>query len=274
MGNAHTTHNSINDAGNPYIPQKFRIMGITKETHDVKTFRMDCRMSLMPGQFVEVAVLGSGECPISVCSSSDSYIDLCIRDVGNVTKAIHSKKKGNHLWLRGPYGKGYPMQDMYCKDVLLIGGGTGVAPLRGAMEYIEKNRSLFRDVKLFFGFRMPHDILFRKDMMRWDRKFDLNVSVDRQEKGWKGEVGFVSAMIDRANIKKDSAAIICGPPVMIKSIMQSLAAKGIAEDNVYISFERLMSCGIGKCGHCELGGKYVCRHGPVFRYDQAKTMMD
>lgn len=259
---------------NPYIPEKFRITKVFCETRDTATFRLECSMDHMPGQFVEVTVPGIGECPISFSSYSGKHIDLCIRNVGNVTRAIHAKKQGDFLWVRGPYGHGYPMQEMHGQDIMLIGGGTGVAPLRGALEYLSSNRKDFGKVSLYLGFRQPYDMLFKRDYNEWKRKFSLNLTVDKPEPGWKGNVGVVTTLLDKAEINKDSAAIICGPPIMIKFIMQSLMAKGIKEEKVYISFERLMSCGIGKCGHCELSGKYVCRHGPVFRYDHTKSMVD
>lgn len=258
----------------PYLPTKYKIMKIFKETHDTATFRIKCSYKHAPGQFFEIGVLGIGECPVSICSYSKDYVDLCIRNVGNVTNAIHSRKTGNYIWMRGPYGNGYPMHELYGKDVCLIGGGTGTAPLVGALEYIEKNRKAFGNVDVFFGFRFPHDILFKRDIKKWKKKFNLYLTVDKGEKAWKGNVGVVTKLLDNAKISTDSAVLICGPPIMTKFVMQSLEKKGIKEDNVYISFERLMSCGIGKCGHCELGGKYVCKQGPVFRYDRAKSMVD
>lgn len=266
-----------NPATNPYVPEKYKIMKIFRETHDTFTFRIGMKMKHMPGQFFEIGVLGIGECPISITSYSDKYIDFCIRNVGNVTKAIHSKREGSNVWIRGPYGNGYPMQEMYGRDVCLIGGGTGTAPLRGALQYIDVNRKLFGKVNILFGFRFPHDMMFKRDYAGWKKKFNLYLSVDKVEEGdksWKGNVGFVASLVEKADIKPDSAVIICGPPMMIKSVMDGLAKKGVKDENVYISFERLMSCGIGKCGHCEIGGKYVCRHGPVFRYDKAKEMAD
>ena len=129
------------NTGNPYIPEKFRILKVFRETNDTATFRISCRTKNMPGQFFQAALLGIGECPISICSHSDNHVELCARNVGNVTKAMHSLKPGDHVWLRGPYGNGYPMHEFYGKDVLLIGGGTGTAPLRGALEHIKKNSS-------------------------------------------------------------------------------------------------------------------------------------
>ncbi|MFO8016927.1 MAG: FAD/NAD(P)-binding protein [Candidatus Woesearchaeota archaeon] len=259
---------------NPYLPEKFRISRVIRETHDTSTFRVDFDRKNMPGQFFEASVIGVGECPISVCSHSKDHIDLCIRNVGNVTNAIHKLKAGDSIWLRGPYGKGYPMEEMYGRDICLVGGGTGAAPLRGVLEFIESHREAFGDVNIFLGFRFPHDMLFSRDYKRWDKKFSLNLTVDKAEKGWKGNVGVVTNLIDKAELSRDSAAAVCGPPVMIKFVMQSLRKQSIPDENVYISFERLMSCGLGKCGHCEVGGKYICRDGPVFRYDKARHMED
>jgi anaerobic sulfite reductase subunit B len=258
----------------PYIPEKCRILKIYPETNDTATFRIEYDGDPQPGEFVEVGVLGIGEAPISICSHSKKFVDLCIRNVGNVTRSIHSKKAKEYVWIRGPYGHGYPMGDFKGKDIILAGGGTGVAPLKGAIEYINKHRSDFGKVSIFFGFRNDEAILFKDYFDGWKRDFDFQLTLDCPSDKIKCNVGVVTTLIDKAELNKDAIAIMCGPPVMIKFMMQSLMKKGLNEGNVYISFERLMSCGIGKCGHCEVGGKYVCRHGPVFRYDRAKDMAD
>lgn len=274
---------------NPYMPEKAIITKITKETKDTFTFRVKYKCNHMPGQFVNVSVLGIGECPISFASYSNDYIDLTIRNVGNVTKAIHEKKVGDYLWIRGPYGHGYPMETFHGKDIVLIGGGTGVAPLIGAVDYIEKNISKFKSVTLLFGFRNDESILFRTNYKRWVKLFNFDITLDcktKIEKAIKSnkftkssdkviyKSGLITNLIVEHDLKKDSIAIVCGPPIMIKFVVQSLLEKGFSEDNIYISFERLMSCGLGKCGHCEVGGKYICKHGPVFTYKDSKDRLD
>ncbi|MCX8147432.1 MAG: FAD/NAD(P)-binding protein [Candidatus Woesearchaeota archaeon] len=260
--------------GNPYIPKKYKIIKKKRMTHDTMLLRIAGKFKQNPGQFVEVGVLGAGECPIGICSYSDKHIDLCIRKVGNVTKAIHEKKVGEALWIRGPYGNGYPMKEIEGKDIVIVGGGTGAAPLVGVLEYIEKNRDKYGKVHAFFGFRSYENILFKDYFSRFKKNFDFEFTLDCPTKMMKCNVGVVTTLIDKAQINQNAVALICGPPIMMKFAVQSLQNKGIREKNIYISFERLMSCGIGKCGHCELGGKYICKHGPVFSYEEAKNMQD
>ncbi|MBT4540479.1 anaerobic sulfite reductase subunit AsrB [Candidatus Woesearchaeota archaeon] len=259
---------------NPYLPKKVKIIKIMNETDDTKTFRVSFKIDHDPGQFVNVSVLGIGEAPISFSSHSNKFVDLCIRNVGNVTNAIHKKKIGDYLWIRGPYGKGYPMKKFHNKDIILVGGGTGVAPLIGAVDYIEQNLNKFDNVKLFFGFRHDKAILFKRNFKKWGKLFDFDFTLDCKSKELKCNTGVITKLIEKADIKSNTIAIVCGPPIMIKFAVKSLLTKGIKEENIYISFERLMSCGIGKCGHCEVGGKYVCKNGPVFSYDIAKNMTD
>jgi anaerobic sulfite reductase subunit B len=263
---------------NPYIPEKKMIIRVFDETHDIKTFRLECKTNHKPGQFMEVSLPGIGECPISIASYSNYYLDLCIRDVGNVTHLINSKRIGDYLWVRGPYGNGYPMDNFKGKDIVMVAGGTGTAPIKGAIEYILKNRKDFGKITVFTGFRHYEDVLFKREMEQWKKLFNYEFTLDCAPEGknqnLKCNIGVVTALIDKSEISKDAVALMCGPPAMIKFAAQSLMNKGLDEKNVYISFERLMSCGIGKCGHCELGGKYVCKHGPVFSYDKAKDMTD
>jgi len=259
---------------NPYLPKKAKITAISNECEGIKTFRINKSMKHEPGQFIEISVLGIGECPISICSSPANYIDLCIRDVGNVTHSIHNLKKGDSVFIRGPYGHGYPMKEMEGKNLIVIGGGTGTAPLRSVMEHIEKNRKKYKKVQVFLGFRSSDDILFKNDMKRWKNIFDLNITVDKADKKWKGPVGVVTKLLDSASLNKDAEVITCGPPIMIKFAIESLKKKGFNDNQIYVSLERLMHCGIGKCGHCMIENRYVCKDGPVFRQDYAKNITD
>jgi len=212
-----------------------------------------------------------GEAPISICSFSPKHIQLHVKSVGNVTNALAKLKRGDHLLIRGPYGKGYPMSKLKWNHLLIIGGGSGVAPLKGVVEYIEKHRTDFREVKLYFGFRSPEDILFKDEIERWRENFHVNLSVDKNPNKCHlaGCVGYITELLEKSYITPEKRiALVCGPPMMMKICIDILKEKGFSEDQIYVSYERLMQCGLGVCGHCMIHGKYVCKDGPVFRYDQ------
>ena len=260
---------------NPYIPKKAKILDIRKQTVDTNLYKINYKIKHEPGQFVQIGLLGIGECPISICSDSEKYIDLCIRNVGNVTKFIYGLKKGDNVFVRGPYGNGYPMQMFKHKDILVVGGGTGVAPLRSVIEYIENKRKSFGDVYIFLGFRSPDDILFKEDIKRWSKKFHLVLTVDKAPKTWKGNIGYLMPLLEKEKFNiQHSVVLTCGPPIMIKFVLQSLKKMDFSDDQIYVSYERLMHCGIGKCGHCAISGYLVCKHGPVFNYSVAKNFED
>jgi anaerobic sulfite reductase subunit B len=259
---------------NPYLPKKVKIISIKKETKDIKTFRVKYSCNHEPGEFVELSVPGIGECPISICSWSNKYLDLCIRNVGSVTSAIFNLKKNDYIWLRGIYGTGYPMKELNGKDIFVIGGGTGAAPLRGVVEYIKDNKKDFGNAEIILGFRDSENVLFKEDIKKWSKYFEVKVTVDKNDKKWKGNVGIITKLLEKLGPDKNSVAITCGPPIMIKFVIQKLKQRGFADNQIYVSFERLMHCGLGKCGHCTIEKHYVCRDGPVFRYDNIKGVQD
>jgi anaerobic sulfite reductase subunit B len=260
-------------ATNPYIPKKAKITNYYRESPDSFTITLDYKVKHEPGQFIQVTIPGIGEAPISICSNSDKFIKLNIREVGNVTNALAKLKKGDFVFVRGPYGNGYPMGDIKGKELVVIGGGCGLAPLKGVLDYIETNKSMYSDVMLFLGFRSPDDILFKREIKNWHKIYNTNMTVDSVPKGscYSGSVGYVTNLVNNAKFKSNNnVALLCGPPIMIKLVIEILNKKGFADNHIYISAERLMHCGIGKCGHCMIHGKYVCTDGPVFRYDQLK----
>lgn len=261
---------------NPYEPKSYKITDRWDFTSDTFLLRVSCNLNPEPGQFVEVSVLGVGECPISVCSYSQNYIDLLIRNVGNVTSHLAKMKKGGSLLIRGPYGHGYPMSDMLGKNVAVIAGGTGVAPPRSVLEYVKKHRNEYHDVYLFLGFRDPEEILFKEDLEKWQRDFNLTVSVDKcADPTFTGKVCFVTDAFGDANIPVEGTSVVlCGPPIMMKVAVEKLEVKGFNDKNLYLSFERHMKCGVKKCGHCVVAGKYMCSDGPVFSYDVARGFYD
>ncbi len=261
---------------NPYEPKGFKITEKSMLTSDTALFKVSSGINPDPGQFVEVSVMGIGECPISVCSYAKGHVELLVRAVGNVTKKIIKLEKGGTILMRGPYGTGYPMKEMEGKDIVLIAGGTGLAPPRSVLEYVEKNHKKFGSVSLFLGFRDPAEMLFKEDIDRWTQKYNVTLTVDHcADPSYKGKVCFVTDAFAGADITPENKAVIlCGPPVMMNVCIEKLKSKGFEDEQIYLSFERHMKCGVGKCGHCMVAGKYMCRDGPVFSYKEARDFYD
>jgi sulfite reductase subunit B len=262
---------------NIYIPLSGRIEKIIQQTSDVKLFRvmMDSTLNYSPGQFFMVSVWGAGEVPISAASLFDEKgaIDLCIRKVGVVTNAIHSLQEGQTLNLRGPYGNMFPVDIAKDKDIVLVAGGIGIAPLRPLIHWFIKNRSEAGQITLLYGSRTPDAILFTEEIEMW-RKGGVKVvlTVDRGSSNWKGYVGLVTGLWHEVHADfKKSAAYICGPEIMIKAAMRELFSLGMSDESIIATLESHMKCGVGKCGHCYAGVKYICTDGPVFSYKEIKT---
>jgi anaerobic sulfite reductase subunit B len=256
---------------NPYVPKPAKITLYKRESHDCFLIRLDLKSKYDPGQFFQVSIPGIGEAPISVASYSQDYLELNIREVGNVTKHLAQLKKGDTLMVRGPYGRGYPMEDLYGKHLIVIGGGSGVAPLKGILAYVDKHNANFGDVMIYFGFRSPDDILFKDELKQWKKKYQFNMSVDQNPKKQKlaCDVCFVTNLVEKSKLTPDNKVVfVCGPPIMMKIVIDILKAKGFKEEQIYVSTERLMHCALGVCGHCMIHGKYTCLDGPVFRYDE------
>lgn len=260
---------------NPYLPEFVKIDKVTKEAEDIKTFRVKYNMEHKPGQFAEISLFGMGEAPFAICSSSKTHIEFCVMNAGNLTNAMHNLKQGDKIWLRGPYGNGYHIEKLIKKNIIIITGGTGIASPRSLIQHIENNRDEFGNVQLFLGFRIPEEILFKKDIEEWKKNFDVELTVDNADGSWKGNTGLITELIEKRRISKENTkVIICGPPIMIKFTVQLLEKLGFEDSQIYVSLERLMKCGIGKCGRCMVKGKYICKDGPVFRYDEAKFLED
>jgi NAD(P)H-flavin reductase len=229
-----------------------------------------------PGQFFQVTVLGFGEAPISIASYSKEHIDLVVNPVGVVTKEVVRKSAGDELLLRGPYGYGYPMHFFFNNNLVLVGGGCGVAPLKGVLDYLAQHRQNFKDVHCFFGYREPKDSIFTKELAAWEKNgtFKFTYAYSELPQGWKGpacNAGYVTTYLEQAGLSpKDTVALICGPTPMMLSTIVSLKKLGFGDDQVWISHERHMKCATGMCGHCMIEGKYTCKDGPVFRWDWIK----
>lgn len=259
---------------NPYVPKPYKVTDFYRETSDTFTITIDMKVKHDPGQFVQVTLPGIGEAPVSICSDSDKYIKLNIREVGNVTRALAKLKKGDTLLIRGPYGNGYPMEVLKGNNLLIIGGGCGVAPLKGVIDYVENHRDDYQEVQLVLGYRSPDDIIFKRELAEWKNKYNLQVTVDKNPQSkfcYDAKVGFVTEYLKEAHLSNENKVVfICGPPIMMKFVIDILKEKGFNDDQIFISAERLMYCGIGVCCHCMIHGKFTCLDGPVFRYDEVK----
>jgi len=256
-----------------YQAKRYKITDVVEQTGDNIMLRIKTRLNPKPGEFVEVSIPGIGEVPISSASYNNKVLDLNIRIVGNVTEAISKLKKGDKIHLRGPYGKGYPIDELKGKNLILIAGGCGLAPLRGIIEYIDQHRLDYREIYLFFGFRSPDDVLFKDEIREWEEVYHMNLSVDEAmgENPFNCPVGFVTGILEKAELPVNNTEVLmCGPHVMMEKSIRILENKGFHDNKIWVSFERHMKCTTGKCGHCMINGMYVCIDGPVFRYDEVK----
>lgn len=259
-------------------PDPLPIQRVQRETADTFTLRLDVSgrpegFRFAPGQFNMLYVFGVGEVPISISGDPKRPEELVhtIRAVGAVTTALQKQKKGSALGVRGPFGRAWPLEEAKGGDLLLIAGGLGLAPLRSAVYHLLAHRSEFREVALLVGARTPQDLLFRGELARWARqgRIQVLVSVDRADTTWTGHVGVVPALLRRARFTPEqTVAFVCGPEVMMRFAERELARLGVGPAQIYLSLERNMKCALGFCGHCQLGPTFVCKDGPVLRYDR------
>lgn len=262
-------------AENIYRPFASKILDVVKHTQKEYTFRMEYTGAVKPGQFFEVSVPKYGEAPISVSGIGENYVDLTIRKVGVVTNEVFEHYKGQNLLMRGPYGNGFDV-DLYTKgETVVIAGGTGVSPVRGVINALAASEDP-ENKFVVVGFKSPNDMLFREDLAAWDKKLNLILTVDGAPEGYTGNVGLVTKYIPDLPVKEvtTAKAVVVGPPPMMRFSIKGLLEKGFAEENIWVSQERKMCCGLGKCGHCRIGDRYVCLDGPVFNYTESKEMLD
>lgn len=261
---------------NEYIPFPSKIKEIIKHTDIEYTFRMEYKGEVKPGQFFEVSLPKFGEAPISVSGIEETSIDLTIRKVGKVTDEIFENYIGDTLFLRGPYGNGFDLELYKGKDVLVVAGGTGLSPVRGVVDYFANHPKEVKTFRVIAGFKTPGDILFKEDQARWKESMDFVLTVDKNDTDYPYQTGLVTEHIPRLEWEdvKKVCAIVVGPPMMMHFSVLKLLECGFLEENIWISHERKMCCGIGKCGHCKIGDTYVCTDGPVFSYTQGKLLVD
>ncbi len=255
-----------------YLPKRYNIKSVKEMTSDVKLLRVSSKINPLPGQFIEVSIPGIGECPLASCSFNKDYVDILLRNAGNTTSEIFKLKAGDKIYIRGPYGKGFPLETCG-KDILLAAGGTGIAPVTSFIEYIEKNRKKFGKITIYFGFRNKDYILLKDKILMWKKKFNIRLTLDQKSPGYLN--GFINQLIekDHPNVE-NSVAFICGPEIMMKAITKSLNSLGMKNNKIFWSMERRMECGFGNCGRCTIQDVYVCENGPVFRYDFIKPRIE
>jgi sulfite reductase subunit B len=266
---------------NPYIPVKTEVAEVYEESPTIKTFSLKPEKPLRfkAGQFVEMTIPGMGEAPFTPSSSpyEKNRLEISIMKAGRVTAKIHELKKGDTVGLRGPYGKEYPLSEYEGKDILLVGGGVGLAPLRALFLALIHDLDKYKSITFCCGSRTPSDIIYKDYILdKWQKigkKVNFRITVDKKDDNWKGNVGLVTTTLDKLKIDlKNSVAIVCGPPIMMKFSTFKLLEVGYKNEQIYLSMEKNMSCGIGKCGHCRMGNLYACKDGPVFRYDKINDL--
>jgi len=272
---------------NIYLPQTAKITKIEKMSPTVTLFRLELEKPFtkneyetyyVPGQFVLVGKIGYGESPFGALSSpyEKKYIEIAVRKAGVVTNYLHTLKKGDTVTVRGPYGNGFPINFMEGKDVVMATGGCGIPPIAALTEHIVKNRENFGRVYILYGAKTPDEILMKEQMKRW-REMGIRIitTIDQPAEGWDGPVGFVTDLIKLIEIDEANAvATMCGPGPMMGALEKILRPLGISDRRIFVSMERKMQCGVGKCQHCTCGKKYVCMDGPVFNYDEIDTSFD
>lgn len=261
---------------NEYIPQLSTIREVIKHTDLEYTFRMEFKGDVKPGQFFEISLPKYGEAPISVSGISEDTVDFTIRRVGKVTNEIFENYVGDQLFIRGPYGNGFDVENYKGKELVIIAGGTGLSPVRGVVNYFADHPEEVKSAALIAGFKSPKDVLFKEDFVYWKDRMNVIKTVDGAPEGYDGPVGMVTKYIPDLKFEdiKNSAFICVGPPIMIKFTVMEILKLGVPEENIWISHERKMCCGIGKCGHCKIGSTYVCLDGPVFNYVEGKELID
>jgi len=257
-----------------YVPEMVRIVRAKSLTWQDRLLEVELpgarQLGQKPGQFVQVSLFGFGEAPISVCSSPTraKTFELCVRRVGGLTGALHRLKPGERLGIRGPFGNGFPMHDMEGRDCLVVAGGIGLAPLRSVINTILAERDDYRRLVVLYGNRRAEDILFAEEIKAWqtDRRNEILLTVDEPTPGWSGHVGVVTTLFPEVEIDPPNTVVVAmvGPPVMYRFVVLELKRLGIAEEQMHLSLERRMKCGIGKCGHCQIDNHCVCIDGPVF----------
>ena len=267
-------------AKNPYSYVEAEILDVVSETSNIKTFTLKPRqpMTFRAGQFMEVTVPGVGEAPFTPSSNHAKLekFDFTIMSAGRVTKLLHKMEKGGIVGMRGPYGTAYPLDAFKGKEILIVGGGVGLAPLRALLYALFNDAKDYKRIIVKYGARTPADIVYKNEVDTWTKHgnhVEVQVTTDVGAPDWTGHVGLVTTVLKDLNLNMANAvSVVCGPPIMMKFATFKLMDLGFKPEQVYLSMEKNMSCGLGKCGHCRIGPYYACKDGPVFSYDKIKDL--
>ena len=266
----------------PMVPRPFRVTGRRRELSDTFTLELEAEDSrpfaFLPGQFNMLYVFGAGESPISISGdpSLNGRLVHTVRAVGTVTDRLERLRKGDAVGVRGPFGSSWPVDKARGHDVVIVAGGIGLAPLRPAILHILDNRHDYGRVVVLYGTRTPTDILFQKQLEKWRSRLDtfVDVTVDRADARWAGKVGVVPALIEKSTFSpEDTVAMVCGPEIMMHFTIQAFKNAGVEDGSIFVSLERSMKCAVGFCGHCQFGGRFVCKDGPVFAHADIRDHM-
>ena len=254
-----------------------RVVRLTEKERLLRVSSGQARFSFEPGQFFMAGLPGYGEAPFSISSFpfyADGGFELCIRAVGNLSSAIHRLRKGDTLWVRGPFGRGFDLQEFKGKDIVFVAGGIGIVPMRSLVKAVAGQRDEYGRLTLIYGSKTPDDILFNEELRGWSEAgFDVRLTIDAPHPAWKGNVGVVTTIIPHVEMDPSkTVAVIIGPPVMYRFVILSLWDKRLPREKILVSLERRMKCGVGKCGHCQINNVYTCQEGPVFRLSEIRNL--
>ena len=268
----------------PMLPQPYSVREVSKETPDTFTLTLEPenavdRRLFQPGQFSMLWAFGVGELPISISGDPGVHDRLVytVRSVGQATHSLVNQQVGDSVGVRGPFGTGWPADAARGRDVIIVAGGIGLAPLRPLIYHVLRNRKEYGRMVVLYGTRSPRELLYRKELAAWarNRETQVLVTVDYGGLGWRGHVGVVTTLFKYARLQPaSSVAMVCGPEIMMRFVTRELETQGLSRDNIYLSMERNMKCAVGFCGHCQYGPHFICKDGPVFRYEQIRKLLE
>jgi NAD(P)H-flavin reductase len=269
---------------NPMLPQPYLVRDVAKETPDTFSLRLEPEAgangrSFQPGQFSMLWVFGIGELPISISGDPALHDRLVytVRSVGQATHSLVNQRVGDSVGVRGPFGASWPIEAARGRDVIVVAGGIGLAPLRPVIYQVLQNRKDYGRLVILYGGRSPRDLLYRKELATWarHRENQVLVTVDYGGLSWRGHVGVVTTLFKYARLEPHrSVAMVCGPEIMMRFVMRELITQGLSRDDIYLSMERNMKCAVGLCGHCQYGPYFICKDGPIFRYEQMRPLLE